>query len=356
MQARDFRTSASLIERFVASGAAAPEDYIKLAAARRATGDLARALEAATAAIRIEPRAFPPLLMAGSLLQALARREEAAAMYARAIAAAPDEARLPPPFRNALAQARDHVAAVAAWRARVAAVDLTGLEPGARARAEAFRANILSGPRADGGPGQFLYPGVSETEFFDTAAIPGVRALETETQTILEEFRRVTQARLPELVSFDAHSGRADAGQAGARQWTAVRLIAEGARVDANAALCPRTMALHAGLMPPAIAGRSPNLMFSLLDARTVIPAHTGVTNTRLVLHLPLIVPPEGCSFRVGATTRAWEAGQAMVFDDSIEHEARNDSDTLRVVLLCDIWRPELSGAERVAVAGLMGI
>ena len=87
-------------------------------------------------------------------------------------------------------------------------------------------------------------------------------------------------------------------------------------------------------------------LLFSILDAGTVIPPHTGVTNTRLTVHLPLIIPPN-CAFRVGSETREWIPGKAWVFDDTIEHEAWNRSDMPRAVLIFDIWNPYLSEAER---------
>jgi aspartyl/asparaginyl beta-hydroxylase (cupin superfamily) len=105
-----------------------------------------------------------------------------------------------------------------------------------------------------------------------------------------------------------------------------------------------------AKLPQPLVPGASPNAMFSLLAPKTRIPPHMGVANTRLVCHLPLIVPPN-CGFRVGATTREWKIGEAFVFDDTIEHEAWNESDELRVVLIVDLWPPALSEAERTAVA-----
>jgi len=93
--------------------------------------------------------------------------------------------------------------------------------------------------------------------------------------------------------------------------------------------------------------------MFSLLAPRTKIPAHTGVANTRLVCHLPLIVP-KGCAFRVGESVREWRPGEAFVFDDTIEHEAWNDSEELRIVLIVDLWPPALGQAERAAVAAII--
>jgi aspartyl/asparaginyl beta-hydroxylase (cupin superfamily) len=86
--------------------------------------------------------------------------------------------------------------------------------------------------------------------------------------------------------------------------------------------------------------------MFSVLQPKTRIPPHTGVSNTRLVVHLALVIP-EGCGFRVGNETRDWRAGEAFVFDDTLEHEAWNESDRTRTVLIFDIWSPFLSEPER---------
>jgi aspartyl/asparaginyl beta-hydroxylase (cupin superfamily) len=72
----------------------------------------------------------------------------------------------------------------------------------------------------------------------------------------------------------------------------------------------------------------------------------------RLVTHLPLVVPP-GCGFRVGNDVRAWAEGQAWVFDDTIEHEAWNDSEQLRAILMFDIWHPQLTGPERALVTAM---
>jgi aspartyl/asparaginyl beta-hydroxylase (cupin superfamily) len=92
--------------------------------------------------------------------------------------------------------------------------------------------------------------------------------------------------------------------------------------------------------------------MFSQLRPHTRIPPHTGVANTRLVMHLPLILPP-ACGFRVGSETRDWKIGEAWVFDDTIEHEAWNDSDEIRIILIFDIWNPLLSATERDLVRAM---
>jgi aspartyl/asparaginyl beta-hydroxylase (cupin superfamily) len=94
-------------------------------------------------------------------------------------------------------------------------------------------------------------------------------------------------------------------------------------------------------------------VLFSLLRPGAHIPAHTGIINTRLIVHLPLVVPPD-CQLRVGNETRTWEEGKAWVFDDTIEHEAWNRSGETRVILLLEIWRPELNATERQLVGAML--
>lgn len=117
---------------------------------------------------------------------------------------------------------------------------------------------------------------------------------------------------------------------------------------------CPATAAALAALPGAVIPGRAPSAFFSLLKPHTRIPAHTGVTNTRAIIHLPLIVPP-GCGFRVGGETRRWIEGVPFAFDDTIEHEAWNDSDQLRAVLIFDVWNPHLSVPEQELIAAYYG-
>ena len=100
------------------------------------------------------------------------------------------------------------------------------------------------------------------------------------------------------------------------------------------------------------IDGLCPNALFSALAPHTQIPPHHGETNARLVAHLPLIIP-KGCSYRVGHERREWEVGKCLIFDDTLEHEARNDSDELRVVLIFDLWNPLLNDTEKKLVSAL---
>jgi aspartyl/asparaginyl beta-hydroxylase (cupin superfamily) len=128
--------------------------------------------------------------------------------------------------------------------------------------------------------------------------------------------------------------------------------VKDGAEVPANAARCPRTLAAWRQTPAPVQSGRTPVCLFSLLKPHTAIPPHVGASNVRLVVHLPLIVPA-GCRFRVGNSVRTWEPGRAWVFDDTIEHEARNDSAHTRVILIFDTWHPGLTAEERQLISAL---
>jgi aspartyl/asparaginyl beta-hydroxylase (cupin superfamily) len=123
-------------------------------------------------------------------------------------------------------------------------------------------------------------------------------------------------------------------------------LLKDGVRVNRHLARCPRTAALLESAPLADVPGQAPTAFFSMLQPKTRIPPHTGVTNTRLVCHVPLVIPPS-CGFRVGAETRSWEPGKAWVFDDTIEHEAWNESDQPRYILIIDLWNPYLTEAER---------
>ena len=133
---------------------------------------------------------------------------------------------------------------------------------------------------------------------------------------------------------------------------SALHLWRDGKRVDEACARAPVTAAMVESLPLCRIPGRAPAVFFSILRAGKSIPPHTGVTNVRSIVHLPLIVP-EGCTFRVGGETRQWVEKEAFVFDDTIEHEAHNPTGRDRAVLILDCWNPYLSATERQTICRL---
>jgi len=257
-----------------------------------------------------------------------------------------------------LERARGRVEAAERWRKHLLEWQADGvfraLTPDEERRLRHFRGNILenldAGPTA---PPVFLLPGIRAKRYFDPATFLGVAELEAQTAAIRDEFLALADGATTAMAArlTGLHAAECDAGRTG--NWSMIPLIRNGAVVDEFAARCPETMRLAQGLELPELGLISPSLYFSVLEPNSRIAPHTGITNARAILHLPLIVPPN-CALRVGGETRTWEVGKALVFDDMTLHEAWNDSDRIRVVLIADLWRPELSALERRGVADLM--
>jgi len=349
-----------LLEATTRAEPARAEAWLKLAAICRGLGDLSGALTAVEGALTIDPLGFVPLLFKATLLEKLGRAAEAGETYGYALAQQPPT--IPPHLEPMVAQARcAHAAHVEAEEVRLrAAQDAAGahLTCAEQARLARLRSNMLRKTRAfHSEPTHIHYPGLREREFHDPEDFPWLGRLAAATAQVREDFHRVVEAERAELVPYIQYPASAPLRQWATlnhnRAWTAIHLIRNGAVVEANARYCPATMALLDELDLAAVPGRGPNAMFSLLAPGAHIPPHNGVANTRLVCHLPLIVP-EGCWFRVGEERRLWVEGEPWVFDDTIEHEAMNPTDRLRVILIVDTWHPDLSPAEREAVAAVL--
>jgi aspartate beta-hydroxylase len=202
------------------------------------------------------------------------------------------------------------------------------------------------------------YPFLPADEFFETEHFPWLGELEAATATIVAELETILadpEAALTPYISLPPGVPASKwSGLDKSLDWGAFHLWKEGERFDEACARAPRTAALVESLPICHIKGRAPNVFFSILKAGSHIPAHTGVTNVRSVVHLPLIVP-EGCEFRVGGETRGWVQGRAFAFDDTIEHEAWNRSERDRAVLIIDVWNPYLSDHERAMICRLYG-
>ena len=204
-------------------------------------------------------------------------------------------------------------------------------------------------------PTGYYFPRLPQIQFYERSDFPWLAQVEAAVDAMRGEIIAVMKeegAFRPYLVSTTDRP-QADAhGLLDNPDWSTFYLWENGGPVEANAARCPLTMAALSGVPLPHITTRAPAIFFSRLRPGARIPPHHGMLNARLICHVPLIVP-EGCGFRVGNETRRWEVGKALIFDDTIEHEAWNDSEEDRLVLIFDIWRPELTEAERAGVTAM---
>ncbi len=203
------------------------------------------------------------------------------------------------------------------------------------------------------------FPFLPADEFFDRDFFPWLTKIEARTDAIRTEALAIMAnggAAIRPYVRMDKGVPENKwTTLDGSLDWSACFLWEYGVRNDAVCDLCPETAAALDLAPQNRVVGKAPSAFFSILKPGAHIPAHTGVTNTRAIIHLPLVVP-DGCRFRVGGETRVWREGEAFAFDDTIEHEAWNDSAESRIVLIFDVWNPHLSADEQALMQDFYSI
>jgi aspartate beta-hydroxylase len=335
--------------------------WLNLANACRALGDMKSEAEALEQALAIEPRYVLALLQKAALMERQARPKSAAVFYEAALDSLASGGSAPQQAAAALARAQDVVLAsrrelekfleqeVAPVRKQHAAAD--------QHRYEACRDVYLRKRRVyHNQPKQILFPYLPEIEFFRREDFPWLDVLEAATAEIAAEALAALagdRAGFKPYVDFPPGTPIDEWESLNhSLKWSVYPLWHDGEQNPDHVQKCPNAAAVLAQLPLCDIPQHAPGAYFSVLAPRTRLPPHTGTTNTRSIVHLPLVIP-EGCGFRVGAEVRNWKKGNAWVFDDSIEHEAWNDSDEIRIILIFDIWNPLLSAAERDLVRAL---
>lgn len=356
----EFQSARQAMERVVAIDGSDCQQWVNLALSRQKLNDELGEEEAIRGALKTDPSDLLALIMKANLLARQGKTHLAAKAHGAVVANAPELARLHPNLRPALQQAmlfrekydREFGAFLDQYLDPVfhnfAGEDL-------RRFRDSLDITVGRKRRFDSQPAVYYYPNLAPLEFFDRADFPWLDAVEAATDDIRAEFLSILETEqgfTPYLTYPDDVPHFQFTELNNSPRWSAFHIYENGQLVEANAPKCPKTIALLSSCPQPTQAGRTPTAMFSLLKPKTHIPPHTGVTNARVVTHLPLIIP-EDCGFRVGNQTRLWEPGRAWVFDDTIEHEAWNNSDKLRVVLIFDIWHPHLTPPERAMISAM---
>ena len=353
----DARTAREAFERVIAAGRADAAVHAALGYACVRLNDKPAALAAAENALSLDPRNLRALIIKADHFAERGDGRAAASFYGFALKVAPPPNQLPPDLRNDLARAQDMCARYAGefesfLRSRLAQ---SGLGDGPEVARFHQSIDILVGKKQIyfQQPQMFFFPELPQIQFYDREAfrwLDGVEAATADIRAELIDVMKEEAAFKPYVEHNPARPRKEQAAMTGNPDWSAFYLMKFGETVTENAARCPRTMRAMAGVPLGGVKNRSPSVLFSLLRPGARIPPHSGLDNTRLICHLPLVVPP-GCGFRVGNDTRVPVEGKAWVFDDTIEHEAWNRSDRTRVILLFETWRPELTDKER----GLVG-
>jgi len=206
-------------------------------------------------------------------------------------------------------------------------------------------------------PHVFYMPHMPYRTFYPNEYLPWMKSLEGATDKIQRELQTLlaqNRARFTPYVHSGLGRAPSDDGELlDSDSWTSAYLWRDGEPDEDIMACCPETVGLMESLPLTKIKGLAPSVLFSKLNAGAAIPPHTGMLNVRLICHLPLIVPPE-CGLRVGQDERQVRLCTGWAFDDSINHEAWNRSNEDRIILLFDVWRPELNEEERLLITALL--
>lgn len=346
-------------EAVVARGGADASIFLALAIAYHRLNDATSALQAVNQALAREPQNLRALIFKADVLDQMEDRKGAAAYYLAAVRAVPNGAELPPDLRADLARAQSQCGRLAGTLEQALVSRLGGTERLTANSSPRFRESldILLGrkPVYLQDPRYYYMPGMPQKSFYDRGDFPWIESLETHTAEIRTELLSVLAepaAFRPYVQGAVNRPQHAQGGMVNNPDWSAFYLWKDGELITENAARCPRTIDVMKSIPMVHVVNRSPSVLFSLMRPGAHIPAHTGLVNTRLICHLPLIVP-KGCTFRVGNEERDWVEGQTWVFDDTMEHEAWNRSQETRVVLLFEVWQPALTMNERDDVCAM---
>ena len=354
LQRSDGAAARAAFEAIVASGRATPQIWLWLAQACDILDDRGAVMAHVARVVEGDPANPYALVMAGEVQTRSGNDRAAIAWYERALSAAQGR-QLPPDLITRLSRAATaREAAFSRFEAgMIGALGDAGVDPITTGPRFAEALQIVSGRSQPylQQPTSFYYPRLPQVPFYDPADFAWTGALAAALPAIRAEAEAVMAAGDGVAPYVEADPDRPNKGHAllADARWSAFHLFRAGQPIADHAARCPATMAALAQAPLPRIAGTAPMALFSILAPHTHIPPHHGMLNTRLICHLPLIVP-DGCRLRVGGEVRDVRAGEVLLFDDSIEHEAWNDSDAPRAILLFEVWRPELTVEERRAL------
>jgi aspartyl/asparaginyl beta-hydroxylase (cupin superfamily) len=341
----------------------------KLAVCRAALGQHRVAVEMFRRALAERPGEFPARLAFAESLEAAGEPDAALPEYFRAIHDAQvhgrwlDDASTPPLLRERVKRAMQVVdSGRHALFERVLQPHVAAFGPDSLARVSEGLQIYLGTRPPPGDPRQkpkfFWMPALPATPYFDRNQFDWYPALEQAADGIRDELREVL-AQGRELTPFLAIDDKAAeenylSGHPDSRAWDAYFFHRHGQRHTEHLQACPLTAAALEAVPLTAITGHAPEVLFSVLAPQTHIKPHHGVTNTRVVTHLPLIIPEGDCKLVVGGQAHAWQQGRCITFDDTFLHEAWNRTDQTRVVLIMDTWNPHLGAEECVVLKDLI--
>mmetsp|Transcript_22709 Transcript_22709/g.49400 ORF Transcript_22709/g.49400 Transcript_22709/m.49400 type:complete len:414 (+) Transcript_22709:140-1381(+) len=193
-------------------------------------------------------------------------------------------------------------------------------------------------------------PGLSVKSFWDTQEFDWSKTLESRYPEIREEFDAVmgNMEKLQKEGNNIWAGALTDDASSYGEGWKTLVLMDRGRWDPTNANLFPRTaQAIYASGVPAT------EIFFASMKGPSSIKKHSDFTNFVLTSHLALDIPYSGenkCRLTVGDETREWINGKSYVFDTSLLHDAENESDKMRYILMMRVWHPDLTPVEKEAL------
>ena len=196
-------------------------------------------------------------------------------------------------------------------------------------------------------PQLFTFPGLTSLPIWDKTLIPAVSILEDNFSSIKAEYLK-NRTNL----NNDYKIGNDHALHKGEWEWS--NYIAKGQKITSFKKTFPITSEILDNISDKMENIPFSYCFFSKLHAKSSIAPHYGPTNIRLRVHLGIDVPDD-CSIEIAGKNVRWAEGKCLVFDDTYLHSVENRSDKQRVILLLDLWHPDLYPEEKEALVNMFG-
>lgn len=363
LRAGDSKKARDVFEHIVSLGQATASTWLGLALACAQLGDNATTLAAVNKSLELEPQNIRAIIFKADHLEQHGESRSAVECYAQALRLAEQLGTLPDDVKQGLLRAQEACGRKEQEYKSFLMKNLKsdGFSPSQSNRRFQESLDILLGLKEvdykQQRPRRYYFPGLPQIQFYDRDQFDWVEAVESATDDIRSELAPILNDPSkfsPYLQSDTAHLTQDVENLVDSTDWGALFLWDYGRLVPEAAANFPKAIEALEAAPLPVIPGQAPMALLSKLTPGTRIPPHNGLLNTRLICHLPIIVPEDCGALRVGKEEKPWVEGEMLIFDDSIEHEAWNESGEERVVMLFEIWRPELSVEERMLVTSML--
>ncbi|MBB37208.1 MAG: hydroxylase [Hirschia sp.] len=361
LQNNRLETARDCLTHAIEAGYTHPDVFVALGHSFRRLGQVEPALQHFTQALKLNPRHLRALLGKAETLEGQQRQNEAAQFFSAAMKLVPDPDAIPADLRPVFMRGFELIQ-----------LRQQSLETALDAQFPEMHELQANSPRFAGSldmllgrtrpyyqqPTRYHYPDLPQRAVYDRSEFEWASALEAQTDMIRSELLGLLPREAgfrPYLEASDETIRLRDSALVNNPDWSAYYLWKQGELQDDAKRSCPRTIEALQSAPLDHLTGQAPSVLFSVLKPGAYIPPHNGMLNTRLICHLPLIVP-DNCGIRIGNDIINWREGELVIFDDSVEHEAWNRSDQTRVILLFEIWKPELSVRERAEITELFDV